>query len=294
MPWYECPRCGSQEVFFQKGQNFENGIETFKDGAGNTHFRNNLRVSDVNIPYCRNCMVVKMNTYLTQEEIDKRNRNRYLFIAVVIVFLVVFFGNSGGSSNSASVNQSNDNLVENSSSDQSIYASDYNEDGSHEIDRNAMNDGVDDCGNSIPEVVNKIDELIPSTWKLLEFNGCGSGSSYEWINREDDLEMIRIEGHSDVGWCGDLGDNEIESSVKNRILGFGETIQQFSKVEGEEVAHYAYLKTTRDGQNEVIGVIQIGSALDLCGDGDFRIESYLIDSDGEFFQNVVRVAFSGS
>jgi hypothetical protein len=206
----------------------------------------------------------------------------------------VFFGNSGGSSNSASVNQSNDNLVENSSSDQSIYASDYNEDGSHEIDRNAMNDGVDDCGNSIPEVVNKIDELIPSTWKLLEFNGCGSGSSYEWINREDDLEMIRIEGHSDVGWCGDLGDNEIESSVKNRILGFGETIQQFSKVEGEEVAHYAYLKTTRDGQNEVIGVIQIGSALDLCGDGDFRIESYLIDSDGEFFQNVVRVAFSGS
>jgi hypothetical protein len=94
-----------RKLFFQKGQNFENGIETFKDGAGNTHFRNNLRVSDVNIPYCRDCMVVKMNSYLTQEEIDRRNRNRYLFAGAVIVILIVLFGNSGGTSNNASISQ---------------------------------------------------------------------------------------------------------------------------------------------------------------------------------------------
>jgi hypothetical protein len=292
MPWYECPRCGSQEAFFQKGQNFENGIETFKDGAGNTHFRNNLRVSDVNIPYCRDCMVVKMNSYLTQEEIDRRNRNRYLFVGAVIVILVVFFSNSGGTSNNASVTQSIDNSVGYSSSGQTIYASDYNEDGSHEIDRNAMNDGVDDCGNSLPDVVNKIDALIPNTWRLLEFNGCGSGSSYEWFNPDDDLQMIRIEGHADVGWCGDLADNEIEAAVIYRILGFEEEIREFERVANSETAQYAYLKSTQDGQNEIIGVIEVGSESGFCGDGDFRIESYLIDSDAELFRAAVRVAFS--
>jgi hypothetical protein len=286
MPWYECPRCGSQEAFFQKGQNFENGIETFKDGAGRTHFRNNLRVSDVNIPYCRDCMVVKMNSYLTQEEIDRRNRNRYLFVGAVIVTLIIFLSNGNRASNTAS--------VENSSNSQSIYASGYNEDGSYEIDRTVMNNGVDNCGNSLPDVVTRIDALVPSSWKLLEFNGCGSGSSYEWVNSLDEMEMIRIEGHASVGWCADLTDDEIEAAVINRVLGFEEEIRDFDRVSNSEVAQYAYLKSTQDRKNEVIGVIQIGSASEFCGDGDFRIESFLIDSEPELFRAAAIEAFSGN
>ena len=290
MPWYECPRCGSQDAFFQKGQELNNGLETYTDVHGRTQFRSNLNVSDVSIPYCRECMVVKMNSYLTQEEIDKRNRNRYLFAAVGIIILVLIFGNNK-TSNNASVTSSETFSVTSTSSNESIYVSDLNDDGSHEIDRNKMVNGVDECGNSLPDEVLTIDPLIPVSWKLLEFNGCGSGSSYEWVNSNNKRELIQIEYHADAGWCGDLNSEDFDSAVKDRVLGFKETIQEFSRIENSDVAKYAYLKTTSDGKQSVLGVISVGTISNFCGNGDFRLEATLVDSEAALFKTVAAAVF---
>ena len=294
MPWYQCPRCKSQDAFFQTEQNFENGIEVYKDHTGRTNFRNNLSVSDVDVAYCRKCMVVKMNAYPTAEEIRRRNIIRVLYGLGLLIFLIILFSDNQGTSNNASVTPAKNYSVDNSFSNQSIYVSDLNEDGSHEIDRIIMSNGVDDCGNSLPEEVFIIDPIIPSSWRLLEFNGCGSGSSYEWINSDNESEFIRYESHGDVGWCSDLSEDEVEAAVMNRVLGYGENFLQFSKVENSTAAQYRYLKTTSDGQYEVNGFIQVGPVAGLCGEGDFRVESNLINSEAELFEEIVNVIFLNS
>ena len=294
MPRYQCPRCNSQDAFFQTEQNFENGIEVYKDHTGSTNFRNNLRVSDVDVAYCRKCIVVKMNAYMTAEEIRKRNRIRVLYGLCLLVLILLIFGYSiNYSGNSTSVNYASNSTrvspTQTISQNESIYASDLNEDGSHEIDRNVMADGVDDCGNSLPEEVFTIDRVIPSSWRLLEFNGCGSGRSYDWINPESEAEIIRYESSGAVGWCSDLLEDEVEAAVMNRVLGFEEIFLEFSKVESSTATQYRYLKTTSDGQSEVIGQIQVGFVSGLCGEGDFRVESNLINL--EMFEEIVKVIF---
>ena len=296
MPWYECPRCRSQEAFFQREQNFQNGIEAYTDHTGRTNFRNSLSVSDVDIPYCRKCMVVKMNAFMTPEEIRKRNRIRVLYgLGLLIVFLLVFgySGNSSRNSSSigSSLNSSSVGSTQTIPQNESIYASDLNGDGSHEIDRNVMADGVNDCGISLPEEVFTIDSLIPSSWRLLEFNGCGSGSTYEWINSDNESEIIRIEFHSDAGWCSELGSEDYESAVMDRVLGYGEEIQEFSSIENSEMAKYRYLKTALDGISMVLGVIRVGTDSDFCGNGDFRVEAALVDTEAALFESAVRAVF---
>ena len=299
MPWYQCPRCGSQEAFFQREQNFQNGIEAYTDHTGRTNFRNSLSVNDVDIPYCQKCMVVKMNAFMTPEEKRKRNRIRVLYGLCLLALILLIFGYSinysrNSSSVGSSLNSSSVSSTQTIPQNESIYASDLNEDGSHEIDRNVMADGVNDCGNSLPEEVFTIDPVIPSSWRLLEFNGCGSGSTYEWINSDNESEIIRYESHGDVGWCSDLLEDEVEAAVMNRVLGFEENFLQFSKVENSTAAQYRYLKTTSDGQYEVNGFIQVGTVAGLCGEGDFRVESNLINAGAELFEEIVNVVFLNS
>ena len=291
MPWYQCPRCKSQDAFFQTEQNFENGIEVYKDHTGRTNFRNNLSVSDVDVAYCRKCMVVKMNAYMTAEEIRRRNIIRVLCGLGLLIFLIILFSDNQGTSNNASVTPAKNYSVDNSFSNQSIYVSDLNEDGSHEIDRNIMSNGVDDCGNSLPEEVFIIDPIIPSSWRLLEFNGCGSGSSYEWINSDNESEIIRIEFHGDAGWCSELDSENYESAVVDRVLGYGEEIQEFSRIENSEVAKYSYLKTSSDGISMVLGVIRVGADSNFCGYGDFRMEAALVDTEAALFNAAARAVF---
>ena len=296
MPWYECPRCRSQEAFFQREQNFQNGIEAYTDHTGRTNFRNSLSVSDVDIPYCQKCMVVKMNAFMTPEEIRKRNRIRVLYGLCLLALILLIFGYSlnysrNSSSVGSSLNSSSVSSTQTIPQNESIYASDLNEDGSHEIDRNVMADGVNDCGISLPEEVFTIDSLIPSSWRLLEFNGCGSGSTYEWINSDNESEIIRIEFHSDAGWCSELGSEDYESAVMDRVLGYGEEIQEFSSIENSEMAKYRYLKTALDRISMVLGVIRVGTDSDFCGNGDFRVEAALVDTEAALFESAVRAVF---
>jgi hypothetical protein len=284
MPRYECPRCGSERAFFQSENDIQNGLEMYTDINGKTQFRNSLRVSSVQTPYCHDCIVVKMNSYRTAEE----TKRRYLAIlASVVLGLLVFFYffYSNGSSNTASnLDQNGNQQSQNESASApgvtpGFYISDYMEDGSQLVNRDLVSTGIGNCGGMLYDSVQEANQLVPGDWLLAEFNGCGSGSRYRWYEEADPLKYVELEFHADAGWCVDLAPSQRSQAVGDRVLNQGESLVQISPSESSAIARYIYIKSSPSLSQNIIGVIEIGSETEFCGWGDWSLESPLVESN---------------
>ena len=82
MPYYQCPRCGNMDPYFQTEQVFGNsGSQNYYDSRGSYAGRSSggVNVRNVRQAYCRHCVSVKMDTYLTAGE------KKFLFISALVV-----------------------------------------------------------------------------------------------------------------------------------------------------------------------------------------------------------------
>jgi hypothetical protein len=283
MPRYECPRCGSDRAFFQSEKDLQNGLEMYTDINGKTHFRNNLRVNSVQTPYCHDCIVVKMNSYRTAEEIKSRNQSIFATVIFGLVVLCIFFFTNRTSDGASNFEQ---NKIQENWNDSTFdpevtpgfYTSEIDSDGSQLVNRDLVSTGKGNCGSMLYDLVQETNEIVPEDWLLAEFNGCGSGSSYRWFDETDLSKYVELEFHADAGWCVDLLPTKRTDAVGQRILDEGESLVQISVVEESATSQFIYIKSSSTLASNIIGVIEVGTDSEFCGRGDTSLESPI----GEF------------
>ena len=297
MPRYECPRCGSERAFFQSEKDLQNGLEMYKDINGKTQFRNNLRVNSVQTPYCHDCIVVKMNSYRTPEEIKRRNQSFFATLSFGIVLICIFFFTNKTSERASDLGQNGIQKNWNDSTfDREVtpgfYISEIDSDGSQLINRDLVSTGNGSCGGMLYDLVKEANEIVPEDWLLAEVNGCGSGSSYRWFNETDLSKYVKLDFHADAGWCADLLPSKRTDAVGQRILDEGESLVQISMVEKSATSQFIYIKSSSSLDSNVIGVIEVGTDAEFCGWGDTSLESPI----GEFndlFEELASKLFGG-
>lgn len=89
MPYYQCPRCGGQDWFAQTEQRFHNTDIQYRDNRGKVVGSSSGGVGThyTRVRYCKNCVVVKMDTILTNQD------RKLISIGIIcsIVFVAIAF-----------------------------------------------------------------------------------------------------------------------------------------------------------------------------------------------------------
>ena len=289
MPWYECPRCGSNSAFFQNKQEFTNGFETYVDRSGDWSVRQTLDVDDVRVPFCRECpMPVQMDSYLTEQEIQLRKMKRIAIgVFVLACFLTIFY--AATNSNSSSSNQaSSTEFVENQASPNyskdsvdSLYVN-YNEDDYElEVNRDMISIGIDTCGSKLSDSIVNIDSLVPAGWRFYDGNGCGSGATYTWKSNENG-DFISLFVSASAGWCGDLLPTQYEDAIYERLFRNDTNVLSFENRPETYIYDYQYINADWE---TVTGVYQNGYLGEFCGNGDSGISTNMSSLD--IFNSIV-------
>ena len=159
----------------------------------------------------------------------------------------------GSSQNSASeVTQNQSTPIEDSSA--------VSETGSEDmyLNRSTINSALNSCGSSYSEVIQELNFLIPSSWNLLEDDGCGSGRSHTWSNPEYFAQSVSLSSWAGVGWCQDVDPDDLDT-IASQLVGEVDSFTRVWRSSGRFIYMYSGNSTT--------GHIEIGSESQFCGDG---------------------------
>jgi hypothetical protein len=289
MPWYECPRCGSNSAFFQNKQEFTNGFETYVDRSGDWSVRRTLDVDDVRVPFCRECpMPVQMDSYLTEQEILRRKMKRIAIgIFVLACSLTIFYAatNSDSSANSQSsasefVEDRDSSTYPNDAVD-SLYLNDNYGRYGLEVNRDMTSIGIDTCGNKLSDSLINMDFLVPAGWRFYDGNGCGSGATYTWISNKNE-DFILFGASASAGWCSELTPDQYEDAVYEKLFSSESNILTFENRPETFIYDYQYINAYGE---TITGLYQNGYLGEFCGNGDSDISTNMSSLD--IFNSIV-------
>ena len=289
MPWYECPRCGSNSAFFQNKQEFTNGYETYVDRSGDWSIRQTLDVDDVRVPFCRECpMPVQMDSYLTDREIQIRNIKRIgIGIFVLVCALVIFNAFSARESSNSNQPLANELVQDNDSSTypnnavDSLYLNDNYGRYGLEVNRDMTSIGIDTCGSKLSDSLINMDSLVPAGWRFFDGNGCGSGATYTWINDKNE-DFILFGASASAGWCSELTPDQYEDAIYDKLFRSESNVLAFENRPETFIYDYQYINA--DGER-ITGLYKNGYLGVFCGNGDSDISTNM--SSLEIFNSIV-------
>ena len=126
------------------------------------------------------------------------------------------------------------------------------------LDRSTIDSALNSCGSSYSGVIQEINFLIPSSWNLLEDDGCGSGRSHTWSNPEYFAQSVSLSSWAGVGWCQDVDPDDLDT-IASQLVGEVDSFTRVWRSSGRFIYMYSGNSTT--------GHIEIGSESQFCGDG---------------------------
>lgn len=182
------------------------------------------------------------------------------------------------------------NEITNRINDNDTYIGEINDSGEASVNRLAISTGLNSCGNNFPGAVQSLNLDISSSWNMQENDGCGSGRSYTWSNPKNPSEYVYLQFRASVGWCQDVGPEDLEG-IKSR---FGLKFKSFEKSAVDDGRYfYVYTRASSDMSQEIYGIIEIGNAYQWCGDGDTLMElSEGVRGNDELTSRMVASVFS--
>ena len=153
------------------------------------------------------------------------------------------------------------------------------------LNRSEISSAPDSCGNSFPDIVQRLDNEIPKSWVLQEDNGCGSGSSYTWINPENSEQVVSLQLSALVGWCQGVDPDDIKL-IAAKTIGDVREIRRSNDYSGRYI--YGYMRANSEFSQRMLGVLEVGSAYDWCSTGTTKLEfSIKVQSDENLFDGII-------
>ena len=149
------------------------------------------------------------------------------------------------------------------------------------LNRSTINSALNSCGSSYPEVIQELNFVIPSSWNLLEDDGCGSGRSHTWSNPYNSAESVSLSSWGGVGWCQDVDPDDLDT-IASQLVGEVDYISRVWRSSGRFIYLYSDNLTT--------GHIEIGSESQFCGDGSI-ILTVNDQADMDLSDAIVEVVF---
>lgn len=151
------------------------------------------------------------------------------------------------------------------------------------LDRSTISTALNSCRSRYPEVIQKLNIVIPSSWNMQEDNGCGSGNSHTWFNPYNPTERVTLRGWGAVGWCENSGPEDL-AEIASRLVGKVETISRVGRASGRYIYLYSNSSST--------GYIEVGSESQWCVDGSTVLSiNDEVKNDNDLYEAIVEVVF---